>query len=114
MRPLSPTPPHDPAGPAASRPSRRPEPRPPRPGPRSECPSVSNDGSVTRWLDGLKAGDDTDIHRLWDRYFRQLVAVAGKRLPGHARREYDEEDVALSAFHSFCDRVGRGQFPDLS
>jgi DNA-directed RNA polymerase specialized sigma24 family protein len=22
--------------------------------------------------------------------------------------------VALSAFHSFCDRVGRGQFPDLS
>jgi DNA-directed RNA polymerase specialized sigma24 family protein len=75
---------------------------------------VSNDGSVTRWLDGLKAGDDADIHRLWDRYFRQLVAVAGRRLPGHARREYDEEDVALSAFHSFCDRVGRGQFPDVS
>jgi DNA-directed RNA polymerase specialized sigma24 family protein len=26
----------------------------------------------------------------------------------------DEEDVALSAFHSFCDRVGRGQFPQLA
>lgn len=75
---------------------------------------MSDDGSVSRWLDGLKAGDDADIRRLWDRYFQQLVTIAGKKLPGHARREYDEEDVALSAFHSFCDRVGRGQFPDLS
>ena len=38
-------------------------------------------------------------------------AGAARRLPGHARRDFDEEDVALSAFHSFCDRVGRGQFP---
>ena len=28
-------------------------------------------------------------------------------------RVSDEEDIALSAFHSFCDRVGRGQFPQL-
>ena len=26
----------------------------------------------------------------------------------------DEEDIAISAFRSFCDRVGRGQFPDLA
>ena len=75
---------------------------------------MSDEGSVTRWLDGLKAGDEADIRRLWDRYFRRLVRLAGTRLPGHARRDSDEEDVALSAFHSFCDRVGRGQFPHLA
>jgi DNA-directed RNA polymerase specialized sigma24 family protein len=81
--------------------------------PEGESP-VADDGSVSRWLDGLKAGDDTDIQRLWDRYFQRLVRLAGARLPGHARRAFDEEDVALSAFHSFCDRAGRGQFPRLA
>jgi DNA-directed RNA polymerase specialized sigma24 family protein len=76
--------------------------------------AVADDGSVSRWLDGLKAGDDADIQRLWDRYFHQLVRLVAARLPGHARREYDEEDVALSAFHSLCDRVGRGEYPDLA
>jgi DNA-directed RNA polymerase specialized sigma24 family protein len=42
------------------------------------------------------------------------VRVAGARLPGRARRAIDEEDVALSAFHSFCDRARKGQFPQLS
>jgi DNA-directed RNA polymerase specialized sigma24 family protein len=75
---------------------------------------MPDDASVSGWLDGLRAGDEADIQRLWDRYFQQLVRLAGKKLPGHARREFDEEDVALSAFHSFCDRVGRGQFPSLA
>jgi DNA-directed RNA polymerase specialized sigma24 family protein len=69
--------------------------------------------SVSMLLDGLKAGDDKVIQRLWDRYFERLVRLAGSRLPGHARRAFDEEDVALSAFRSFCDRVGRGQFPRM-
>lgn len=74
---------------------------------------MANGNSVSIMLDGLKAGDDKDIGRLWDRYFDRLVRLAGSRLPGHARRSFDEEDVALSAFQSFCDRVGRGQFPRL-
>jgi DNA-directed RNA polymerase specialized sigma24 family protein len=75
---------------------------------------MPNRDSVSQWLDGLRAGDDADIRRLWDRYFQRLVQLAGAKLPGHARRMVDEEDVALSAFHSFCDRVGRGQFPQLA
>jgi DNA-directed RNA polymerase specialized sigma24 family protein len=75
---------------------------------------MPDDASVSGWLDGLRAGDEADIQRLWDRYFQRLVQLAGRKLPGHARREFDEEDVALSAFHSFCDRVGRGQFPLLA
>jgi DNA-directed RNA polymerase specialized sigma24 family protein len=75
---------------------------------------MAGDNSVSRWLDGLREGNDADIERLWDRYFQRLVRLASTRLPGHARRVTDEEDVALSAFHSFCDRVGRGQFPQLA
>ena len=74
---------------------------------------MSQGDSVTYWLDGLKAGDDNPIQRLWDRYFQRLVRLAGTRLPGHARRAIDEEDVALSAFQSFCDRVRKGEFPEL-
>jgi DNA-directed RNA polymerase specialized sigma24 family protein len=75
---------------------------------------MEGENSVSRWLDGLRDGNDADVKRLWDRYFQRLVNLASTRLPGHARRVTDEEDVALSAFHSFCDRVGRGQFPQLA
>jgi RNA polymerase sigma factor (sigma-70 family) len=75
---------------------------------------MPNEHSVTTWLAGVRSGDDLDISQLWDRYFQQLVRVAASRLPGHARRTMDEEDVALSAFHSFCDRARKGQFPDLA
>lgn len=76
--------------------------------------AVSNGESVTHWLHGVKAGDGVDIQRIWDRYFRRLVRLAGSKLPGHCRRASDEEDVALSAFQSFCDRAGRHQFPQLN
>jgi DNA-directed RNA polymerase specialized sigma24 family protein len=73
-----------------------------------------NNDSVSVWLVGVKDGDGRDIQRLWDRYFERLVRLASARLPDHARRAFDEEDVALSAFRSFCDRAGRGQFPRLA
>jgi DNA-directed RNA polymerase specialized sigma24 family protein len=75
---------------------------------------MPHEDSVTMWIDGIKAGDGSDIERLWDRYFARLVRLAAARLPAHTRRSFDEEDVALSAFQSFCDRAGRGQFPQLS
>ncbi len=75
---------------------------------------VSNGESVTQWLHGIKAGDSADIQRLWNRYFERLVRLAGAKLPGHCRRAFDEEDVAISAFQSFCDRAGQGQFPQLN
>jgi DNA-directed RNA polymerase specialized sigma24 family protein len=74
---------------------------------------VADDASVSHWLDGLRAGDDADIGRLWERYFLRLVGLARTKLPSRTRREFDEEDVALSAFHSFCERAGRGEFPQV-
>jgi DNA-directed RNA polymerase specialized sigma24 family protein len=75
---------------------------------------VSDEASVSRWLDGVKAGDEADIERLWDRYFLKVVALARAKLPLRTRRDIDEEDVALSAFHSFCERAGRGEFPQVA
>jgi DNA-directed RNA polymerase specialized sigma24 family protein len=75
---------------------------------------VSKGDSVTCWLDGVKLGDGDQIQRLWNRYFDKLVRLAGSRLPSHSRRTFDEEDVALSAFQSFCDGITRGQYPHLA
>jgi RNA polymerase sigma factor (sigma-70 family) len=68
---------------------------------------------VTRWLRRLEAGDPEAAQVLWQRYFARLVGLARQRLRGAARRAEDEEDVALSAFDSFCRRAGEGCFPRL-
>jgi DNA-directed RNA polymerase specialized sigma24 family protein len=74
---------------------------------------MSPQGSVTRWLDQLQAGDQAAAQQLWERYFGRLVGLARTKLQGMPRRAADEEDVALSAFDSFCRGVERGQFPQL-
>jgi DNA-directed RNA polymerase specialized sigma24 family protein len=70
-------------------------------------------GSVTRWIKQLRAGDQAAADPLWRRYFERLVALARVRLLHAPRRAADEEDVALSAFHSFCRAAERGRFPKL-
>ena len=74
---------------------------------------MSSEGSVSHWIDQLKAGDSAAAERLWGRYFEQLVALARTRLRGTPRRAADEEDVALSALDSFCRGAERGRFPEL-
>jgi DNA-directed RNA polymerase specialized sigma24 family protein len=71
------------------------------------------DASVTQWLDRLKAGDPDAAQKLWERYFRRLVGLARKKLRAAPRRAADEEDVALSAFDSFCRGAERDRFPQL-
>jgi RNA polymerase sigma factor (sigma-70 family) len=71
------------------------------------------EGSVTGWLAQLQGGDPAAAQKLWERYFRRLVGLARKKLEGSDRRVADEEDVALSAFHTFCRNAQQGRFPDL-
>jgi DNA-directed RNA polymerase specialized sigma24 family protein len=75
---------------------------------------MASPGSVTVWIAHLKAGASDAARPLWESYFRRLVARARDRLAGVPRRATDEEDVALSAFDSFCRAVGRGRFADLN
>jgi DNA-directed RNA polymerase specialized sigma24 family protein len=70
-------------------------------------------GSVTFWIDRLKAGDETAAGLLWDRYFERLMQIARAKLrrvrqPG---ADADAEEAALSAFASFCAGVKKGRFP---
>jgi DNA-directed RNA polymerase specialized sigma24 family protein len=74
---------------------------------------MSVGGSVTTWLERLRAGDQAAAERLWAHYFPRLVGLARKKLQGVPRRAIDEEDVALSAFDSFCRGVEQGRFPRL-
>src|SRR6516165_10866377 len=74
----------------------------------------SGPGSVTCWITQLKAGERAAAQPLWEGYFRQLVARARRQLQGVPLRAADEEDVALSAFDSFCRAAENGRFPDLS
>ena len=69
--------------------------------------------SVSQWIDRLKAGDPDAAQKLWERYFRRLVGLARKKLRAAPRRAADEEDVALSAFDSFCRGAERDRFPRL-
>lgn len=69
-------------------------------------------GSVTLWLDGLRAQHDEAAQELWNRYFAQLVSVARRHLHGRGRDE-DGEDVALSALKSAMLGVQNNRFPDL-
>ena len=74
---------------------------------------MSSRGSVTHWIDLLKAGEHAAAQPLWERYFPRLVAKARARLRTTPRRAADEEDVALAAFDSFFRRAKQGKFPQL-
>jgi RNA polymerase sigma factor (sigma-70 family) len=74
---------------------------------------MGNEGSISRWIDPLKGGDSDAAQQLWERYFPRLVWLARRRLCAAAPRAADEEDVALSAFASFCQGVQAGRFPQL-
>jgi DNA-directed RNA polymerase specialized sigma24 family protein len=75
---------------------------------------MSAEESVSQWLGRLQQGEREAAEKLWGRYFRRLVGLARQKLEGLPRRAADEEDVALSAFHSFCRGAEKGQFPRLT
>jgi DNA-directed RNA polymerase specialized sigma24 family protein len=75
---------------------------------------MASDGSVTHWIGQLQAGDSTAAQPLWERYFIRLVHLARGKLQGQPRRAADEEDVALSAFDSFCRAAEARRFPALA
>lgn len=74
---------------------------------------MQSPGSVSVWLGQLKIGDREAFCQLWERYFAQLVELGRRRLRAGPTRGADEEDVALSAFNSFFEGIGRGRFPRL-
>ena len=87
-----------------------------------------HEGSISRWMLILRSGgaasvapdaDAESVERaaraLWERYFRRMVGLARSKLLASRNRDaaVDEEDIALSAFESFCGGAALGRFPDL-
>lgn len=74
---------------------------------------MSESGSVSEWIEDLRAGDSGAATRLWNRFYANLLRIARRRLHGASRRVADEEDLVATAFESFFQRLQNGQFPDL-
>lgn len=68
---------------------------------------------VTQWITKLGQGDPAAAESLWAQYFSKLVRLARRELGATPRRAADEEDVALSAMHSFCRGLAGQRFPQV-
>jgi len=82
--------------------------------PQSGGDNLSVHHAVTVWIEGIKAGDSQSAQELWELYFGRMVDLARRRLEGVRRTAADEEDVAISAFKSFCIGARDGRFTRLS
>jgi DNA-directed RNA polymerase specialized sigma24 family protein len=81
---------------------------------REEGTAMGEPGSVSAFLEQLRAGDAAALQPLWERYYARLVGLARQRLQGRAPALADEEDIALSAFDSFQRGAEQGRFPRLN
>jgi DNA-directed RNA polymerase specialized sigma24 family protein len=74
---------------------------------------MAENETVSQWIHQLKQGSDQAVQELWDRYQFRQRGLARKLLSNAPRGAADDEDVALSAFNSFCMRAAEGKFPVL-
>ena len=74
---------------------------------------MSSPSPVGIWVSQLKDGDPQAAQQLWNTYFFRMVKLARCKLHGAAAGMADEEDVALSAFKSFCRGTRDGRFTEL-
>ncbi len=68
---------------------------------------------ITDLLVALKDGQSEAADRLWSIYYHLMCELADRRLGKMSNQLIDQEDVALSAFKSFCVGVREGRFPTL-
>lgn len=69
---------------------------------------MSND-AVTGWIDQLADKNQQAAEQLWQHVAVRLQEFAAQRLDVRTRRHYDEQDAAISAFHSLCRGLGEGR-----
>lgn len=72
---------------------------------------METDGFVTFWFEAAQKGDEAAATHLWDWFYPKLVKLAQAQLDKSKRRVYDEEDVALSAFHGVYRDARGGRVP---
>jgi len=75
---------------------------------------MAQSDDITRYLGELAEGDERAAAEIWEAYFTRLTHLARRKLEAMPRRAVDEEDVALSAMHSFCQGMQAGKFSNLA
>jgi len=65
---------------------------------------------ISQWLLHLAEGDNDAAQNIWNDYFGKLVNLARRKLGGIPNRDYDEEDVAISAMNSFYKGMAQHKF----
>jgi len=76
--------------------------------------SVEDPGSITRWLDGLRAGRPDAADAIWRRYHERVLELARHRLQSVPHQSVeDDEDVALSAMNDLYAGAVQGRFTHL-
>ena len=65
----------------------------------------AKDGSVTRWIRELKAGNRASLSKLWERYFPTIAKKARIHFGINPRIVRDEEDIALSVLGVLCQQA---------
>ena len=60
----------------------------------------TNDSPVTLWLRELEAGDSAAAQGIYQHFCSRLQNLIRGRIPDQVRVTYDDDDVAVSAFHS--------------
>jgi len=68
---------------------------------------------ITDLLVALRDGQSEAADRLWSIYYHLMCELADRRIGKMPNQLVDQEDVALSAFKSFCVGVREGRFPTL-
>ena len=69
--------------------------------------------NITHWLLHLAEGNEDVAETIWNDYFAKLVKLARRKLDGIPNRDFDEEDVALSAMHSFYKGMAANKFANV-
>lgn len=75
---------------------------------------MNDRGSITLWISGAQQGDESALLRLHQRYWRQLVRMAQRRLGTSRLTGVDAEDIAQSAFWEMHLALQKGRHLDLS
>lgn len=71
------------------------------------------DEPVTLWMRQLEEGQSEAAQALWNHFCQKLMTLADKRLSPKLRQTYDQEDAAVSAFHSLCRVISDDRQTDL-
>ena len=70
--------------------------------------------TITKWIHSLRQSDHRAADKLWNSFGKRIESVAKKELSRFpAVTAFDEEDVALSAFATFCQQLQAGKFDQL-